>query len=245
MSKKLVSAERNGDLSTGRAKGKSSAKRRATAGSLIITTVSGASAAFLAFGPAIAAAPSGIALAIGAVGVGSTLFAAKIGKTDAAEGPVSTIPALKASELRVSQDVSEKIVKLHELAGFYEQRQSPLLSSLNGVLANLQQLFSRMSNGTDEQSARLAEVKYADILAKLNQALGKEYYLDIEAHPELWSNPEARMEAVETALNATSEQILRNIRQLNSSRDLIYQVSLDSLMSSNTDEANRKELGIG
>ena len=173
--------------------------------------------------------PSALALGVGAVGVGSAFFAA--GESKARDQNSSVLTPLKMGT-EISRDLQLRLEELYGLAVIYERRDSPILPALSGVLTNLLELFSRMAERTDEQSARIAAVRYVDLLSKLNEALGRNYYMDIEAHPELWSQPEERMEAVEAALNATAEQILRNIRQLNSSRDLIYQLSLDKLMES-------------
>lgn len=202
-------------------------RTRALIGSGVIAASSIGSAIFLAVAPSVflTATPSTVAIGLGAIGIGSTLIASR-SKKRAVES--SAVSALTIGS-QISQELREKIAELHGLAETYEERNSPLFPAVNGVLANVQELFERMGTHTDEQSARIAGVRYTDTLTKLNRALGRNYYLDIEAHPELWSDPDGRMEAVETAVNATGEQILRNIRELNSSRDLIYQLSLDAL----------------
>lgn len=135
------------------------------------------------------------------------------------------------------EGLSMGVKQLHSIAEIYEKRQSPLLPTIGGVLTNIQELFNRIDRRESTQASRLAAVEYADVLEKLNRALGKDYYLDIESHPELWSNPDERMEAVERALNATGEQLVKNIRQLNSSKDLVYQVSIDALINRGTEDA--------
>jgi len=202
-------------------------RTRALIGSGVIAASSIGSAIFLAVAPSVflTATPSTVAIGLGAIGIGSTLIASR-SKKRAVES--SAVSALTMGS-QISEELREKVAELHGLAQVYEERNSPLFPAVNGVLANVQELFERMGTHTDEQSARIAGVRYTDTLTKLNRALGRNYYLDIEAHPELWSDPDGRMEAVETAVNATGEQILRNIRELNSSRDLIYQLSLDAL----------------
>lgn len=219
--------------------GKTVNRTRALVGSVAATSVG--SAIFLATAPGalLAGTPSAVAIGLGAVGIASTLFASR--KKRAVE--VSTVTALTVGN-QISEELREKIAELHELAEIYEEHNSPLFPAVNGVLANVQELFERMATHTDEQSARIAGVRYTDTLTKLNEALGRSYYLDIEAHPELWSDPDGRMEAVETAVNATGEQVLRNIRELNSSRDLIYQLSLESLVNRAERSKGIPELGI-
>jgi len=218
-------------------------RTRALIGSGVIAASSIGSAIFLALAPGVflTATPSTVAIGLGAIGISSTLLASR-SKRKVVEG--STVTALTVGR-EISQELREKIEELHGLAEIYEERNSPLFPAVNGVLANVQELFERMDSRTDEQSARIAGVRYTDTLTKLNEALGQSYYLDIEAHPELWSDPDGRMEAVETAVNATGEQVLRNIRELNSSRDLIYQLSLESLVNRAERSKGNPELGIG
>lgn len=215
--------------------------KRALVASSILAGAAVSSTVLFLLTPGLGLIPGLFALGLGALGIGSTVFVAK--EQPAVEQRSNLTPL--AVGTGISRDVQLKIEELHGLAQIYERRSSTLFPAVNGVLSNVQELFGRMSSRLDEQSARLAAVRYAATLTKLNEALGKRYYLDIEANPELWSNPEQRMEAVEKALNATGEQIIRNIRQLNGSKDLIYQMSLDSLLSINSDEINRRELGIG
>lgn len=219
--------------------GKTVNRTRTLIGSVAATSVG--SAIFLATAPGIllTGTPSAVAIGLGAIGIASTLLASR--KKRAVEG--STVTALTVDN-QISEELREKIAELHGLAEIYEERKSPLFAAVNGVLANVQELFERMATRTDEQSARIAGVRYTDTLTKLNEALGRSYYLDIEAHPELWSDPDERMEAVETAVNATGEQVLRNIRELNSSRDLIYQLSLESLVNRAERSKGVPELGI-
>jgi len=207
--------------------GKTVNRTRALIGSGVIAASSIGSAIFLAVAPSVflTATPSTVAIGLGAIGIGSTLIASRSKKKVVESSAVSAL----AMGSHISEELREKIAELHGLAQTYEERNSPLFPAVNGVLANVQELFERMGTHTDEQSARIAGVRYTDTLTKLNRALGRNYYLDIEAHSELWSDPDGRMEAVETAVNATGEQILRNIRELNGSRDLIYQLSLDAL----------------
>ena len=90
----------------------------------------------------------------------------------------------------------------------------------------------------------MAAVNYSDTLLKLNKALGVDYYLDIQANPHLWSQPEERLEAVERALKATGLQLIRNIKQINSSQDLEYKISIDLLLKA-AEDGNAAELVEG
>lgn len=217
-------------------------RTRALIGSGVIALSSVGAAVFLAVTPGalLTATPSTVAIGLGVIGVGSTLVASR---SKQAEVEGSTLTALTMGD-QISRELRAKVEELHGLARSYEERNSPLFPAVNGILANVQELFERMGSRTDEQAARIAGVRYTSLLTKLNEALGPRYYLDIEANPELWSDPDGRLEAVETAVNATGEQVLRNIRELNSSRDLVYQLSLESLMSYAEKGQSEAELGI-
>lgn len=175
--------------------------------------------------------PMAVSVILGAIGGGSIYWVSKGEPKQEDQKAVSNLEPISLA-LEISPAAQSRVEELHGLAALYERRNSPLFPTIKGVLTNAQELFSRMERKLDDQEARLMASRYAATLEKLNRALGKDYYLDIEAHPQLWSNPEERMEAVEKALNATGDQLIRNIRQLNASRDLIYQLSLDSLMAS-------------
>ena len=50
------------------------------------------------------------------------------------------------------------------------------------------------------------------------------------SNSRLWEDPEQRIRDVKRALEAVDAQILRNIKQINSRRGLLFQVKLDGLM---------------
>lgn len=208
---------------------------------MVLAAATTSSAVFLGATPGLGLIPGAVAMGVGALGIGATLFTAS-SKTPEVKSSALSMLELDAG---ISEEMRLKIEELYELALVYEERRSPLFSAVSGVLSNVLELFGRLSTQTDQQSARIAAVRYVDTLTKLNTALGKSYYLDIEAHPELWSNPDERMEAVEAAVNATGEELLRNIRQLNSSRDLVYELSIEALTSVKGAHEDSKALGLG
>ena len=126
--------------------------------------------------------------------------------------------------------ILDELVKLQALANIYATAESKLLPELNSIIRNAQEFFERVTSKLDEQAGRMAAVNYADMLQKLNKALGKDYYLDIEKNPHLWSNPTKRLEQVELAVAATDKQIVRNIIQLNESQDIDFTIAIDSLI---------------
>lgn len=109
---------------------------------------------------------------------------------------------------------------------------SPLSSRIHSIRTNIGQLFTRIGRTGTEQQAKMASVQYADVIGKLNRALGEDYYLDIVRNPRLWDDPDGRRREVEEAVVATDEQLVENIRQVNASQDLEFKVALESLVGS-------------
>jgi hypothetical protein len=107
-----------------------------------------------------------------------------------------------------------------------------LSAELHTIINNLQELFTRLNKKGTTSQQRMAEVEYADKLPKLIEALGNNYYIDIVEHNELWDNSEERLEAVGVAVKAVEKQLVENIRQVNASKDLEFQVALGSLVGS-------------
>lgn len=138
---------------------------------------------------------------------------------------------------------------LHELLGILQMSRqehmqssnSKLVKPITKIIANIQELFTRIEQRGSASQMNLAEVEYKDRLEKLTKALASDYYLDILAHPELWDNASNRTAKVEEAVDATAQQIILNIQQINASRDLEFKSAIRSLISSGEVEtiANR------
>lgn len=129
-------------------------------------------------------------------------------------------------------DLKGQVLRLKKIARLHAQAETPVFELINSILLNSQELFQRITSKMDSQAHRLAAVNYTDTLSKLNRALDTDYYLDIKKNPRLWDSPENRLSAVEKAVEATEKQLVRNIRQVNASQDIDYEVSLESLTSS-------------
>ncbi|GAA2244176.1 hypothetical protein GCM10010401_16720 [Rarobacter faecitabidus] len=114
----------------------------------------------------------------------------------------------------------------------------PLLAGLQGHVA---ELFVRVRRRGTDQQIRLLQSQYKDTLGKLLKALDDDYYGDVRANPQYWSNPDARLTEVQRAVGSVDRQAVENIRQVNESRDLEFQVALDSLIK-NVDEAKLSDV---
>lgn len=188
----------------------------------------------LAVIPTFGFIPAILTLAVGAMGVISTAVVAKSANKNAEANSETAVAELQSSDY-LPRDIHSQLVVLQGLAKAYRDSESSLFPEINSVLTNAQELFKRIDAKLDSQAGRLAAVNYSDTLLKLNKALGVDYYLDIQANPHLWSQPEERLAAVERALKATGLQLIRNIKQINSSQDLEYKISIDLLLKAAED----------
>ncbi|GAB3596808.1 hypothetical protein [Microbacterium tumbae] len=103
-------------------------------------------------------------------------------------------------------------------------------AGIDALVSHVEQLFARLGARAGEDQTTLAEAEYADKLARLVAALDRDYLLDLLTHPELWDDPDERVDEVREALAALSGQILDNIKQVNARKALLFQVSMDSLI---------------
>jgi len=136
---------------------------------------------------------------------------------------------------KISETVPSKlhplIKQLTELSQQHDRlSERGLGTDLRTIVRNMQELFTRLSKkGTNGQRG-IAEVEYIDKLTKLNEALGESYYIDIVNKPTLWDKAETRLDSVVEAVYAVQSQLIENIKQVNASEDLKFQVSLNSLV---------------
>lgn len=173
----------------------------------------------------------GTSLAV-AVLVAAAVVALSKDKRKAKKKPLSATLreqlAVLPEDLRKVANEFVEIKQLHEL----NSNSSILAPELQKIVTNFTELFARIDRKGTEQQKRMASVQYIDTFTKLNSALGKDYYLDIRLHPDLWDNAPQRLKEVETAVSATSSELINNIKQINASKDLEFKVALESLSKS-------------
>lgn len=129
----------------------------------------------------------------------------------------------------------ERLLELAQLYGSnlkYAVGGRPAGPEIAAVVGDVQELFRRIKSKGTAQQTRMAMIAYADTLKKLLIALEADYFKDIRDNPRLWENPEGRAREVWDAMAAVRGQVIENIRQVNASRDLEFQVALDSLVAS-------------
>jgi hypothetical protein len=167
-----------------------------------------------------------------AIVVGVAVFA--LGRGKKGDRQKSLTPSFKDSLAALPENLRKIVNEFLEITALHESpsRSSMLGPELQKIAANLTELFGRIERKGTEQQARMASVQYIDTLTKLNSALGKDYYLDIRMRPDLWDNAPQRLKEVETAVSATSAELINNIKQVNASKDLEFKVALESLSKS-------------
>lgn len=139
--------------------------------------------------------------------------------------PITT-RAIKRDEMRHTME------ELGRLTSKHAEHKYPTTRVMKSILGHLNELFSRLERKGVENQKNLAEVEYANTIEKLNKALGRDYYLDIAENNTLWDRGSERLSEVEAAARAVDEQILHNIRQVNSSKDLDFRVALEAMLRS-------------
>lgn len=121
-------------------------------------------------------------------------------------------------------NVLKALVEQHHVLGYKKTA-----SKMRSILVSTDELFERIKKkGTNDQLT-MASVKYAYLFEKVAFAMNDEHYIDIAQNPGLWEDPERRLKEAENALDSVHKQIIDNIKQVNSSKDLDFKVALEAL----------------
>lgn len=118
----------------------------------------------------------------------------------------------------------------------YHMGGRPVGDRISAVVGEVHELIRRLDSRGTAQQVRLAKAQYADTLEKLVAFTGPEYLKDVIDNPRLWHHPDQRVAEVGAALDAVSQQVVENIRQVNSSQDLNFQVALKQLQAITEDD---------
>lgn len=139
-------------------------------------------------------------------------------------------PFISVSAKKFTDDFKTSVEDLKNLVEAHHQNgRRKTANKMKNILTSVDELFERINKkGTNEQ-LMMASVRYAYLFNKIAYAMNEEHYLDIAQNPHLWENPEKRMKETEEALDSVQQQIIDNIKQVNSSKDLDFKVVLDAL----------------
>ncbi len=131
-----------------------------------------------------------------------------------------------------NDSMKDEMEKFAKLTRRHLELRYPTARPMNSILLHLNELFARLERKGVENQKNLAELEYSNTLKQLNNALGGDYYLDIAHNSRLWDRSGERLAEVEAATKAVDNQLLLNIRQVNSSKDLDFRVALEGILRS-------------
>lgn len=103
---------------------------------------------------------------------------------------------------------------------------------LKALGEKLAALDENLKLGSAQQQANLIYAKYRPLLKKVTEITSSKYYGDFVSHPDHWEHPAAMRKQVEAAVKSVAEEVANDIRNLNSSKELNFQVSVESLIGS-------------
>lgn len=155
------------------------------------------------------------------------------------QGAGSQVPAISLKDQRsveISEDLRRELDSLAATSKSYlssdkqELREASAL--IDSTLGHTYELFKRIDRKKDRQNREIAQRRYLDTVKKLNSALSPDYFEDIVRKPGLWDGADEKREDVLTALRSVDRQIIENIKQVNSSKEIEFRIAVDSLIGS-------------
>jgi len=150
------------------------------------------------------------------------------------------IAAQRSVEL--SEDIRKELATVLKTIERYQrsggQRFKEAAALLQPIHDHIYELFGRIDRKKSKQNRDLAQVRYFSTLKKLNSTLSNDYFDDIVKNPGLWEDSEQKIRGVLTALKSVDKQIIENIKQVNSSKEIEFQVAVESLIGAEEIEVN-------
>ena len=110
-----------------------------------------------------------------------------------------------------------------------------------GLIRELQSLDAKLRLIGVEQQARLTYTKYAPLISKIAELTAPNYYGDFVRNPDHWSDVERKRAQVERSVLALAREVTGDIRRLNSSQELNFQVSVESIIGKATEADENSE----
>lgn len=200
---------------------------------------------------------AGIIITLAVLGsLGTAYFfyrASRRGRENALEASRPSRAAIAAQRsVELSEDLKAEIGKLSKTMERYQRSEDRKLREAGVLLQpihdHIYELFGRIDKKNARQNREIAQVRYLNILKKLNSTLSADYFEDMVRKPELWDESDQKIAGVLTALQSVDRQIIENIKQVNSSKEIEFKVAVDSLIGNEeirVEEAFGKERGSG
>lgn len=101
---------------------------------------------------------------------------------------------------------------------------------LQSLLEELQILDAKLKSAGIDQQARLTYAKYLPIVGKVLELTAPSKYGDFIANPNHWSDPKRMRIQVELSVLAVAKEVAEDVRRLNGSQELNFQVSVESII---------------
>lgn len=156
------------------------------------------------------------------------------GKQKAVENQPTAVSIREQRAVEISEDLRRELTNLGNAAERYGRASDPVRREASGLIntavGHIYELFRRIDKKKASQNREIAQIRYLAIARKLNSTLSKDYFEDIVKNPGLWDNSHEKVAAVLTALKSVDYQIIENIKQVNSSKELEFKIAVDSLI---------------
>ncbi len=186
-------------------------------------------------GPLAILIPGVVLLAAVGAGVGFILKRRRKPEVAAAQQAAKANRAADKS-VQLSDELREQLNRLSNTAERYRRSgNSELLEAselISTLLTHIYELFRRIDKKNSRQYRELAQVRYLDTSQKLNGALSEDYFEYIVKSPSFWDSSEEKKTAVLSALRSVDRQVVENIKQVNSSKEIEFKVAMESLIDS-------------
>lgn len=130
-------------------------------------------------------------------------------------------------------------LKLLEKRGL-ENSAYDIYGYLFSLLKELQSLNGKLALSDSDQRIRLAYAKYNPLISKINELTAPNYYGDFLRNPDHWDEAQKKRKQVELAVLALAKETSKDIRRLNSSQELNFKVSVESIIGKAASDAESK-----
>jgi len=163
---------------------------------------------------------------------------------------------LEASELRSAPEYGDQRFRssLQDLEKRALENSSwKIYGFLRALLEELRALDAKLRIDGATQQARLTYAKYAPLMSKIAEISASNVYGDFVRNPDHWKDPQRNRLRVELAVVSLAKEVSEDIRRLNSSQELNFQVSVESIIgkagsapqAADPDDAVTALLGVG
>lgn len=153
-----------------------------------------------------------------------------------------SIPARKTMGNRLeegAQRFGSSLRSLEQRA--MENSNNNIYGYIASLIEELQTLEHKLQLSAIDQQARLTYAKYLPMVKKLVELTAPNYYGDFVRNPDHWNDPKRMRIQVELSVLAVAKEASEDIRRLNSSQELDFKVSVESLIGKAAASADERD----